>query len=97
MNENNIPLSQELDAHKLESDGIRELFKIQLSDGVTTLYITAHNSVTWGDQTWDTRYKANRPWTAIASTWTVSAAILLTTQCATKQRCGLSMASPKLF
>lgn len=53
MNENNIPLSQELDAHKLESDGIRELFKIQLSDGVTLLYITAHNSVTWGDQTWE--------------------------------------------
>lgn len=53
MNENNIPLAQEIEAHKLEAEGVRDLFKLQLADSVTVLYLTDKETLVWGDQTWE--------------------------------------------
>ena len=54
MDNSNIPLSQQIEAHKLEARGIRELFKIQFNDpGNTVQYMTAQNSITWADQLWE--------------------------------------------
>jgi lambda family phage minor tail protein L len=54
MDKVNIPLSQQVEAHKLEAQGLRELFKLQLKDGSNTvLYLTAHNQISWGGQTWE--------------------------------------------
>lgn len=50
----NVPLSQQIDAHKLESEGLRQLFKLQLRDpGSTVLYLSPTNTITWADQQWD--------------------------------------------
>lgn len=53
-NLNNIPVSQEFDAHELESKGIRELFKLQLrDDSNTVLFVNNFNEVTYAGQTWE--------------------------------------------
>lgn len=50
----NLPLSQQIDAHELESKGLRDLFRIQLRDsGSTVLYITAHNQLNYMGKTWE--------------------------------------------
>lgn len=50
----NIPLSQQVDAHKLESSGLRKLFKLQLRDESSTiLYLSPENTIQWADQQWD--------------------------------------------
>lgn len=53
MNDNNVPLSQEIEAHKLEASPVRDLFKLQLADQVTVLYLTGSEAVVWGGQTWE--------------------------------------------
>lgn len=54
MNDNNVPLSQEIEAYKLQADGIRELFKLQLKDeGNNVLYMTPQNSIRWADIDWE--------------------------------------------
>ncbi len=51
----NIPDSYLADAHELESKGSRDLFRIELRDGASTvLYFNPLNSVTYQGRTWDT-------------------------------------------
>lgn len=49
-----VPYSQTFDAHELESQGIREFFKIEfLGPDDPVLYITPFNEIVWLDQTWE--------------------------------------------
>lgn len=53
-NSSNVPLTQQVEAYKLEAAGVRELFKLQLRDmGSTVLYLSPKETVTWADQQWD--------------------------------------------
>lgn len=53
-NSSNVPLSQQIEAYKLEAQGVRQLFKLQLKDeGSTVLYMSPENTVTWADQVWE--------------------------------------------
>ena len=54
MDDLNIPLSQQIEAYKLEAQGLRELFKLELKDNTgTVLYLTPHNQITWAGHTWE--------------------------------------------
>lgn len=49
-----IPESQKFDAFELESQGIREFYKIEfLAPDDPVMYITPHNETVWMDQTWE--------------------------------------------
>ena len=49
-----IPVSQQFDAHELESRGIREFYKIEfLTQDNSTMYLTPHDSIEWLGQVWE--------------------------------------------
>ncbi len=49
-----LPISQQFDAHELESQGIREFYKIDFVDeSEATIYLSPHNEYTWLGNVWD--------------------------------------------
>lgn len=49
-----LPISQQFDAHEIESRGIREFFKIEFMDEANSvMYISPHNDYEWLGNTWN--------------------------------------------
>ena len=50
----NVPLSQQAEAYKLEAEGIKSLYKLELkAQGNIVLYLSPTAPVTWADQVWE--------------------------------------------
>lgn len=55
MTPSNLPVTQQFDAHELESKGIRRFFKIEFpTPDNATMYISPYNQIEWLGQTWET-------------------------------------------
>lgn len=48
-----VPLTHMQEANKLDADGVVELFKVLLSDNMTSLYYKVDNDVTWQGQVYE--------------------------------------------
>ncbi len=49
-----LPISQQFDAHELESRGIREFYKLEFLDTArSTMYLSPHNEYHWLGHTWE--------------------------------------------
>lgn len=50
---NNVPVSQQFDAFELESQGIREFYKIEFLDDDSVMYLSPFGLTDWLDHTWE--------------------------------------------